>query len=37
MNNDLRKKIVELVCKAKEGHIPSTFSIVDIISTLYKS
>lgn len=37
MNNDLRKKIVELVCKAKEGHIPSTFSIVDIISTLYKN
>lgn len=37
MNNDLRKKIVELVYKAKEGHIPSTFSIVDIISTLYKN
>ncbi len=37
MNNNLRKKIVDLVCMAKEGHIPSTFSIVDIISTLYKN
>jgi len=36
MNNDLRKKIVDLVVSAKEGHIPSTFSIVDIIATLYK-
>jgi len=37
MNNDLRKKIVDLVVNAKEGHIPSTFSIIDIISTLYKN
>ncbi len=37
MNSDLRKKIVDLVVNAKEGHIPSTFSIVDIIATLYKN
>ncbi len=35
MNNDLRKKIVELICSAKEGHIPSTFSIIDIVEALY--
>ena len=29
--NSLRLKIVELVYKSKEGHIPSAFSIVDII------
>lgn len=37
MNNDLRKKIVDLVVGAGEGHIPSTFSIIDIIATLYKN
>lgn len=37
MNNDLRKKIVDLVVKAGEGHIPSTFSIIDIIAALYKN
>ncbi len=36
MNNDLRRRIVEMVCKGKDGHIPSAFSIVDIISVLYK-
>lgn len=35
MNNDLRKTIVEMITHAGEGHIPSAFSIVDIISTLY--
>ena len=34
--NSLRLKIVELVYKSKEGHIPSTFSIVDIIYYIYK-
>ena len=32
----LRLKIVELVYKSKEGHIPSAFSIVDIIYYIYK-
>lgn len=36
MNNDLRKKIVEIVYKSKEGHIPSSFSIVDIINHIYE-
>lgn len=35
MNSELRKKIVEMVTHAGEGHIPSAFSIVDIVSTLY--
>jgi len=37
MNNDLRRKIVDMVCQGKDGHIPSSFSIVDIISFLYKN
>lgn len=37
MNSDLRKKIVGLVTSAKEGHIPSSLSIIDIIDTLYKN
>lgn len=35
LNKDLRKRIVDIVTKAKEGHIPSSFSIVDIIDYLY--
>ena len=35
MNNELRKKIVDMVYKAGEGHIPSAFSIIDIIAYLY--
>lgn len=35
MNNDLRARIVEMITKAGEGHIPSSFSIVDIIASLY--
>ena len=35
MNNDLRARIVEMITSAGEGHIPSAFSIVDIIETLY--
>lgn len=34
-NFDLRRKIVEMVYRAGEGHIPSAFSIVDIIDTIY--
>jgi transketolase len=35
MNNDLRRKIVDMICKAGEGHIPSAFSIIDILAYLY--
>ncbi len=36
MNSDLRKKIVDMICKGKEGHIPSSFSIIDILNYLYE-
>lgn len=36
MNNDLRKKIVDMVREGKDGHIPSAFSIIDIIEYLYR-
>ncbi len=36
-NNDLRRTIVETIYRAKEGHIPSSFSIVDIIEYLYEN
>ncbi|MGV8151737.1 MAG: transketolase [Candidatus Nanoarchaeia archaeon] len=36
MNEDLRLKIAQTVYNFKDGHIPSAYSIVDIISTLYK-
>ena len=35
MNKDLRIKIVEMIKRSGEGHIPSSFSIVDIIEHLY--
>lgn len=35
LNKDLRKKIAEIIYRSKEGHIPSSFSIVDIIHYLY--
>ena len=34
-NSDLRMRIVDLVYAAGEGHIPSSFSIVDILDALY--
>lgn len=36
MNNDNRRRIVEMVYEGKDGHIPSAFSIVDIITILYR-
>lgn len=36
MNSDLRKKIVDVITRAGEGHIPSSFSIIDIIENIYK-
>ena len=35
LNKDLRRQIVNMIRKSKEGHIPSSFSIVDIIDHLY--
>ena len=35
LNADLRLKIVEMIKESGEGHIPSSFSIVDIINFLY--
>lgn len=35
MNRFLRKKIVDMTYRAGEGHIPSAFSIIDIIAYLY--
>lgn len=35
MNNDLRIKIIEMIKRSGEGHIPSSFSIVDVINHLY--
>ena len=35
MNNDLRKKIVEIVYTSKEGHIPILL-IVDVINHIYE-
>lgn len=35
MNNDLRRQVVDLVTRGKGGHIPSAFSIIDIVDTLY--
>lgn len=35
MSNELRRKIAKMITNAGEGHIPSAFSIVDIIDTIY--
>ena len=37
MNQDLRKKIVEMVYCGGDGHMPSAFSILDIVHYLYDS
>lgn len=36
MNTQLRKRIVDMVIEGNDGHIPSAFSIIDIITILYK-
>jgi len=35
LNKELRLKIVNIIRDAKEGHIPSSFSIVDILDYMY--
>jgi len=37
INSDLRIKIAEMVKRSGEGHIPSSYSIVDIINYLYEN
>ena len=37
LNKDLRKKIVNMVISGRDGHIPSAFSIVDVIELLYRN
>ena len=36
LNIDLRKNIVDMVVAGEDGHIPSAFSIIDIITLLYR-
>ena len=36
-NKDLRINILNMITKSGEGHIPSSFSIVDIINFIYKN
>lgn len=35
-NRELRRRIVNLVREGRDGHIPSAFSIVDILAVLYR-
>ncbi len=35
LNRDLRKMVVNMVTASGEGHIPSSFSIIDIVNHLY--
>lgn len=37
LNADLRLKIVEIIKNSGEGHIPSSFSIIDIVNFLYEN
>jgi len=36
VNEELRKKIVRMVYEGRDGHVPSAFSIVDIVEVLYR-
>lgn len=36
LNKDLRRKIIDMVIAGRDGHIPSAFSIVDMIEFLYR-
>jgi len=36
LNKALRKTVVQMVSRGKDGHIPSAFSIVDILEVLYR-
>lgn len=36
LNKDLRRRIVDMVVAGQDGHIPSAYSILDIITLLYR-
>jgi len=36
MNKELRRKIAEMVYEGKDGHMPSAFSIIEILEVLYQ-
>lgn len=36
LNKDFRRKIIDMVVAGEDGHIPSAFSILDIITLLYR-
>lgn len=36
LNGELRKRIAEMVYVGKDGHMPSAFSIVDLLEVLYR-
>ena len=36
-NKDLRRRIVDMVIKGRNGHIPSAFSILDIVTVMYRN
>ena len=36
LNSDLRLEILNMVVRGKGGHIPSSYSIVDIINVIYR-
>jgi transketolase len=35
LNKDLRRKVVDMVVAGNDGHIPSAFSIIDLITFIY--
>ena len=37
MDRYLRKRIVEMITNGGEGHIPSSFSVIDIINNIYSN
>ncbi len=37
MDRELRKKIVKTITHSGEGHIPSSFSVIDIINAIYSN
>lgn len=35
INKDLRLEVLDMICRSSEGHIPSAFSIIDIVEYVY--
>lgn len=36
LNKEFRRRIVQMCCEGKDGHIPSAFSIIDLIAAVYQ-